>query len=288
MSVLEVKNLSHIYSQGTPFEKVAIDNINLKIEKGEFIGLVGHTGSGKSTFIQHLNGLLKPTSGEVYVQGKSISGARMNLVEVRQKVGLVFQYPEHQLFEETVEKDIAFGPMNLGLTNDEIEVRVKDAMRSVGLSYEEYKDSSPFELSGGQKRRVAIAGVLAMEPEILILDEPTAGLDPMGSREILDEIVNIYKEREITIVLVSHNMEDVAKYTSRMVVMSAGKVVMDGSPRELFSKEEELKSYGLAVPQIRSLLNQLKDKGLNVNVDAITVDEAFVNIKEYLRERENA
>lgn len=288
MSVLEVKNLSHIYSQGTPFEKVAIDNINLKIEKGEFIGLVGHTGSGKSTFIQHLNGLLKPSSGEVYVQGKSISGARMNLVEVRQKVGLVFQYPEHQLFEETVEKDIAFGPMNLGLTNDEIEVRVKDAMRSVGLSYEEYKDSSPFELSGGQKRRVAIAGVLAMEPDILILDEPTAGLDPMGSREILDEIVNIYKEREITIVLVSHNMEDVAKYTSRMVVMSAGRVVMDGSPRELFSKEEELKSYGLAVPQIRSLLNQLKDKGLNVNVDAITVDEAFVNIKEYLRERENA
>lgn len=288
MSVLEVKNLSHIYSQGTPFEKVAIDNINLKIEKGEFIGLVGHTGSGKSTFIQHLNGLLKPTSGEVYVHGKSISGARMNLVEVRQKVGLVFQYPEHQLFEETVEKDIAFGPMNLGLTNNEIEVRVKDAMRSVGLSYEEYKDSSPFELSGGQKRRVAIAGVLAMEPEILILDEPTAGLDPMGSREILDEIVNIYKEREITIVLVSHNMEDVAKYTSRMVVMSAGRVVMDGSPRELFSKEEELKSYGLAVPQIRSLLNQLKDKGLNVNVDAITVDEAFVNIKEYLRERENA
>ena len=288
MSVLEVKNLSHIYSQGTPFEKVAIDNINLKIGKGEFIGLVGHTGSGKSTFIQHLNGLLKPTSGEVYVQGKSISGARMNLVEVRQKVGLVFQYPEHQLFEETVEKDIAFGPMNLGLTNDEIEVRVKDAMRSVGLSYEEYKDSSPFELSGGQKRRVAIAGVLAMEPEILILDEPTAGLDPMGSKEILDEIVNIYKEREITIVLVSHNMEDVAKYTSRMVVMSAGKVVMDGSPRELFSKEEELKSYGLAVPQIRSLLNQLKDKGLNVNVDAITVEEAFVNIKDYLRERENA
>lgn len=288
MSVLEVKNLSHIYSQGTPFEKVAIDNINLKIEKGEFIGLVGHTGSGKSTFIQHLNGLLKPSSGEVYVQGKSISGARMNLVEVRQKVGLVFQYPEHQLFEETVEKDIAFGPMNLGLTNDEIEVRVKDAMRSVGLSYEEYKDSSPFELSGGQKRRVAIAGVLAMEPEILILDEPTAGLDPMGSREILDEIVNIYKEREITIVLVSHNMEDVAKYTSRMVVMSAGRVVMDGSPRELFSKEEELKSYGLAVPQIRSLLNQLKDKGLNVNVDAITVEEAFVNIKDYLRERENA
>ena len=288
MSVLEVKNLSHIYSEGTPFEKVAIDNINLKIEKGEFIGLVGHTGSGKSTFIQHLNGLLKPSSGEVYVQGRSISGARMNLVEVRQKVGLVFQYPEHQLFEETVEKDIAFGPMNLGLTNDEIEVRVKDAMKSVGLSYEEYKDSSPFELSGGQKRRVAIAGVLAMEPEILILDEPTAGLDPMGSREILDEIVNIYKEREITIVLVSHNMEDVAKYTSRMVVMSAGRVVMDGSPRELFSKEEELKSYGLAVPQVRSLLNQLKDKGLDVNVDAITVEEAFLNIKEYLRERENA
>lgn len=288
MSVLEVKNLSHIYSEGTPFEKVAIDNISLKIEKGEFIGLVGHTGSGKSTFIQHLNGLLKPSSGEVYVQGKSISGARINLVEVRQKVGLVFQYPEHQLFEETVEKDIAFGPMNLGLTNDEIEVRVKEAMKSVGLSYEEYKDSSPFELSGGQKRRVAIAGVLAMEPEILILDEPTAGLDPMGSREILDEIVNIYKEREITIVLVSHNMEDVAKYTSRMVVMSAGKIVMDGSPRDLFSREEELKSYGLAVPQVRSLLNQLKDKGLDVNVDAITVDEAFVNIKEYLRERENA
>lgn len=288
MSVLEVKNLSHIYSEGTPFEKVAIDNISLKIEKGEFIGLVGHTGSGKSTFIQHLNGLLKPSSGEVYVQGRSISGARINLVEVRQKVGLVFQYPEHQLFEETVEKDIAFGPMNLGLTNDEIEVRVKEAMKSVGLSYEEYKDSSPFELSGGQKRRVAIAGVLAMEPEILILDEPTAGLDPMGSREILDEIVNIYKEREITIVLVSHNMEDVAKYTSRMVVMSAGKVVMDGSPRDLFSREEELKSYGLAVPQVRSLLNQLKDKGLNVNVDAITVDEAFVKIKEYLRERENA
>ncbi|UHR02711.1 energy-coupling factor transporter ATPase [Peptoniphilus sp. GNH] len=288
MSILEVKNLSHVYSENTPFARIAIDNVSLKIENGEFIGLVGHTGSGKSTLTQHLNGLLKPTSGDVLVKGRSICKGSTRLTGLRQKVGLVFQYPEHQLFEETVEKDIAFGPINLQLSNDEIKDRVKAAMASVGLDYETFKDSSPFDLSGGQKRRVAIAGVLAMEPEILILDEPTAGLDPRGAREILDEILKIYEERKITIILVSHSMEDVARYTSRMLVMSKGKLVMDGSPRDLFQREDELRSYGLDLPQVKTFMNRLKEKGLEIDNDAITVDEAFEVLKNYLRSKKNA
>ncbi|KXO14783.1 cobalt ABC transporter, ATP-binding protein [Clostridiales bacterium KA00134] len=288
MSILEVKNLSHVYSENTPFARIAIDNVSLKIENGEFIGLVGHTGSGKSTLTQHLNGLLKPTSGDVLVKGRSICKGSTRLTGLRQKVGLVFQYPEHQLFEETVEKDIAFGPINLQLSNDEIKDRVKAAMASVGLDYETFKDSSPFDLSGGQKRRVAIAGVLAMEPEILILDEPTAGLDPRGAREILDEILKIYEERKITIILVSHSMEDVARYTSRMLVMSKGKLVMDGSPRDLFQREDELRSYGLDLPQVKTFMNRLKEKGLEIDKDAITVDEAFEVLKNYLRSKKNA
>lgn len=288
MSILEVKNLSHVYSENTPFARIAIDNVSLKIENGEFIGLVGHTGSGKSTLTQHLNGLLKPTSGDVLVKGRSICKGSTRLTGLRQKVGLVFQYPEHQLFEETVEKDIAFGPINLQLSNDEIKDRVKAAMASVGLDYETFKDLSPFDLSGGQKRRVAIAGVLAMEPEILILDEPTAGLDPRGAREILDEILKIYEERKITIILVSHSMEDVARYTSRMLVMSKGKLVMDGSPRDLFQREDELRSYGLDLPQVKTFMNRLKEKGLEIDNDAITVDEAFEVLKNYLRSKKNA
>ena len=224
MSLIEIKNLTHIYSEGLPFEKKAIDDINLKIEENEFIGLIGHTGSGKSTFIQHLNGLLKPSSGEIILDGMKVDKSSSNLTELRKKIGLVFQYPEYQLFEETIERDIAFGPGNLDLSEEEVLRRVKSSMESVGLDYETYKDKSPFELSGGLKRRVAIAGVLAMEPKVLILDEPTAGLDPRGRDEILSEIKSIHEKRKITVILVSHSMEDVAKIAERIIVMDKGKV----------------------------------------------------------------
>ncbi|MBS6720302.1 MAG: energy-coupling factor transporter ATPase [Peptoniphilus harei] len=283
MSLIEIKNLTHIYSEGLPFEKRAIDDINLKIEENEFIGLIGHTGSGKSTFIQHLNGLLKPSSGEIILDGMKVSKSSSNLTELRKKIGLVFQYPEYQLFEETIERDIAFGPGNLDLSEEEVLNRVKSSMDSVGLDYETYKDKSPFELSGGLKRRVAIAGVLAMEPKVLILDEPTAGLDPRGRDEILSEIKNIHEKRKITVILVSHSMEDVARIAERIIVMDKGKVFLDSNPREIFRNEDKLLSVGLGIPQITSLMRALKKKGLDINEDSITVEEAKKSLIKYLR-----
>lgn len=287
MSLIEINNLSHVYSPGLPFEKKAVDDISLKIEENEFIGLIGHTGSGKSTFIQHLNGLLKPSSGEIIIDGTRVDKSGANLTDLRKKVGLVFQYPEYQLFEETIERDIAFGPRNLDISEEEVHERVKASMESVGLDYETYKDKSPFELSGGLKRRVAIAGVLAMEPKVLILDEPTAGLDPRGRDEILSEIKSIHENRKITVILVSHSMEDVAKIAERIIVFDKGKVFLDGEPREIFRNEDKLLGVGLGIPQITSLMRTLKKKGLDINEDAITVEEAKESLKKYLRGASN-
>ncbi len=287
MSLIEINNLMHIYSPGLPFEKKAMDDISLKIEENEFIGLIGHTGSGKSTFIQHLNGLLKPSSGEIIIDGTRVDKSGSNLTDLRKKVGLVFQYPEYQLFEETIERDIAFGPRNLDISEEEVQERVKASMESVGLDYETYKDKSPFELSGGLKRRVAIAGVLAMEPKVLILDEPTAGLDPRGRDEILSEIKSIHENRKITVILVSHSMEDVAKIAERIIVFDKGKVFLDGEPREIFRNEDKLLGVGLGIPQITSLMRTLKKKGLDINEDAITVEEAKESLKKYLRGASN-
>ncbi|EFR33354.1 cobalt ABC transporter, ATP-binding protein [Peptoniphilus harei ACS-146-V-Sch2b] len=287
MSLIEINNLMHIYSPGLPFEKKAVDDISLKIEENEFIGLIGHTGSGKSTFIQHLNGLLKPSSGEIIIDGTRVDKSGSNLTDLRKKVGLVFQYPEYQLFEETIERDIAFGPRNLDISEEEVQERVRASMESVGLDYETYKDKSPFELSGGLKRRVAIAGVLAMEPKVLILDEPTAGLDPRGRDEILSEIKSIHENRKITVILVSHSMEDVAKIAERIIVFDKGKVFLDGDPREIFRNEDKLLGVGLGIPQITSLMRTLKKKGLDINEDAITVEEAKESLKKYLRGASN-
>ncbi len=287
MSLIEINNLSHVYSPGLPFEKKAVDDISLKIEENEFIGLIGHTGSGKSTFIQHLNGLLKPSSGEIIIDGTRVDKSGSNLTDLRKKVGLVFQYPEYQLFEETIERDIAFGPRNLDISEEEVQERVKASMESVGLDYETYKDKSPFELSGGLKRRVAIAGVLAMEPKVLILDEPTAGLDPRGRDEILSEIKNIHENRKMTVILVSHSMEDVAKIAERIIVFDKGKVFLDGEPREIFRNEDKLLGVGLGIPQITSLMRTLKKRGLDINEDAITVEEAKESLKKYLRGASN-
>lgn len=287
MSLIEINNLSHVYSPGLPFEKKAVDDISLKIEENEFIGLIGHTGSGKSTFIQHLNGLLKPSSGEIIIDGTRVDKSGSDLTDLRKKVGLVFQYPEYQLFEETIERDIAFGPRNLDISEEEVQERVKASMESVGLDYETYKDKSPFELSGGLKRRVAIAGVLAMEPKVLILDEPTAGLDPRGRDEILSEIKSIHENRKITVILVSHSMEDVAKIAERIIVFDKGKVFLDGEPREIFRNEDKLLGVGLGIPQITSLMRTLKKRGLDINEDAITVEEAKESLKKYLRGASN-
>lgn len=287
MSLIEINNLTHIYSEGLPFEKKAVDDISLKVEENEFIGLIGHTGSGKSTFIQHLNGLLKPSSGEIIIDGTRVDKSGANLTDLRKKVGLVFQYPEYQLFEETIERDIAFGPKNLDISEEEVQDRVKSSMESVGLDYETYKDKSPFELSGGLKRRVAIAGVLAMEPKVLILDEPTAGLDPRGRDEILSEIKSIHEKRKMTVILVSHSMEDVAKIAKRIVVLDKGKVFLDGEPRDIFREEDKLLGVGLGIPQITSLMRTLKKKGLDINEDAITVEEAKESLKKYLRGASN-
>ncbi|HEY8804104.1 MAG TPA: energy-coupling factor transporter ATPase [Clostridium sp.] len=271
---IKIENLTYIYMPKTPFEKKAIDNVSIEINQGEFVALIGHTGSGKSTLIQHINGLLKPTSGRLMIDDIDITKKNMKLTNIRKKVGLVFQYPEYQLFEETIEKDIAFGPRNLGLDNDEINKRVQRAMKIVGLDYEEYKDKSPFEISGGQKRRVAIAGVVAMEPQILILDEPTAGLDPKGRDDILNKIVELYKENNITIILVSHSMEDVAKVANRILVMDKGKCILDGSPEKIFREIETLESVGLAVPQVTYLIRDLRNKGFNISQDIFTIEKA--------------
>lgn len=271
--LIKIENLSFKYMTGTPYEKTALDDVSLEIMEGEFIGLIGHTGSGKSTLIQQLNGLLKPTSGNIYVNDRCITDKGANLKKIRQEIGLVFQYPEHQLFEETVYKDIAFGPLNLGLSENEVLKRAKRALNIVGMDFDYYKDVSPFDLSGGQKRRVAIAGVLAMEPKVLILDEPTAGLDPRGRDEILGKISNLHKEYNMTIILVSHSMEDVAKLASRLIVMHNGKISMSGTPREIFREVEKLEKIGLGVPQVTYLLRELKLKGFDVKEDIITVEE---------------
>lgn len=271
---IKIENLTYIYMPKTPFEKKAIDNITIEIKQGEFVALIGHTGSGKSTLIQHINGLLKPTSGRILIEDIDITKKNVKLTNIRKKVGLVFQYPEYQLFEETIEKDIAFGPQNLGLDNDEINKRVQRAMKIVGLDYEEYKDKSPFEISGGQKRRVAIAGVVAMEPSVLILDEPTAGLDPKGRDDILNKILELYKEKNITIILVSHSMEDVAKVANRIIVMDNGKCILDGTPQKIFKEIEILESVGLAVPQVTYLIRDLRNKGFDISEDIFTIEKA--------------
>ncbi|MFQ9977406.1 energy-coupling factor transporter ATPase [Clostridium cadaveris] len=271
---IKISNLTHVYMPGSPFEKKALDDVSLEINDGQFVALIGHTGSGKSTLIQHMNGLLKPTSGEIIVDDKNITNKEIKLSDVRKKVGIVFQYPEYQLFEETIEKDIEFGPRNLGLSDEEISVRVKKAMKMVGLDFETYKDKSPFELSGGQKRRVAIAGVVAMEPKVLILDEPTAGLDPKGRDEILGQIKKLHDEYNMTIILVSHSMEDVARVADRILVMNKGKCVLDGKPYEVFKEIDTLENIGLAAPQITYLVRELRNRGFNITDDIFTVEDA--------------
>lgn len=270
---IKIENITHIYMPRTPFEKKALDEVNLNIEDGEFIALIGHTGSGKSTLIQHLNGLLEPSSGKIIIDDIDITQKGVKLSDIRKKVGLVFQYPEYQLFEETIEKDIAFGPTNLGLDQDEILKRVKRAMEMVGLEYEKYKNLSPFELSGGQKRRVAIAGVIAMEPKVLILDEPTAGLDPKGREDILEQINKLHKEYNMTIILVSHSMEDVGKLAERIIVMNHGKVALEGEPKEVFKEIDTLEEIGLGAPQVTYLMRELKRKGFNVSDEVFTVEQ---------------
>ena len=272
MSII-VDNISYIYEKGTGFERQALKNVSCAIEDGEFIGLIGHTGSGKSTFIQHLNGLVKPTEGHIYYNGRDIYEQGFNMKELRSRVGLVFQYPEHQLFEIDVLTDVCFGPKNQGFSEEEAKEKAKKALSLVGLG-ESYYSQSPFELSGGQKRRVAIAGVLAMEPEVLILDEPTAGLDPRGRDEILDQISKLHTERKMTIILVSHSMEDVARYAGRLIVMNHGQKVFDGTPREVFRHYKELEAIGLAAPQVTYLVHDLKEKGLDIDSDITTVAEA--------------
>ncbi|WIV13182.1 energy-coupling factor transporter ATPase [Proteiniborus sp. MB09-C3] len=285
---IKIDNLTFIYNENTPFESKALDDINLEINEGEFVGLIGHTGSGKSTLIQHLNGLLKPTSGRIMIGDVDITSKGISLKAIRQKVGLVFQYPEHQLFEETVYKDIAFGPLNLGLSQEEVDNRVKEAMELVGLDFEAISERSPFELSGGQKRRVAIAGVLAMKPEVLILDEPTAGLDPKGRDDILGQIQSLYQKNKMTIILVSHSMEDIARLVNKIIVMHKSKIAMVGTPREVFKRANELESLGLGAPQITYFMKAFKSKGHDVREDVLTVQEAKEEILEYLRRSGNA
>ena len=277
---IKIENLTHVYMPKTPFEKKALDDVNLVIEDGEFLALIGHTGSGKSTLIQHLNGLLEPTSGRILVDDIDLTNKETKLTDIRKKIGLVFQYPEYQLFEETIEKDIAFGPNNLGLSQEEVSHRVKKSMEMVGLDYETYKDVSPFDLSGGQKRRVAIAGVIAMEPKVLILDEPTAGLDPKGRDDILEQIKILHEKYKMTIVLVSHSMEDVGKLAERIVVMNQGKIALLGKPEEIFKEVETLESIGLAVPQVTYLMRALREKGFDVSEEVFTVEQGS---KELLR-----
>ena len=270
---IKIEHLTHTYMPGSPFAAVAIHDVNLTIEDGELIGLLGHTGSGKTTLIQHLNGLVKATEGRITVDGLDLTEKGVSLLEVRKKVGLVFQYPEYQLFEETVAKDIAFGPKNMGLSAEEIDQRVRHAMQQVGLDYETMADRSPFELSGGQMRRVAIAGVLAMQPKVLILDEPTAGLDPAGRRSILNMIRCLHAEGGLTVIMVSHSMDDISTLATRLVVMSKGELVLTGTPREVFRQQELLQSIGLDVPEAAKLAHALRAEGFDLPEDLYTLDE---------------
>lgn len=285
MSII-IKNLTYVYDEGMPFANKALDDISFEIKDRDFVGLIGHTGSGKSTLIQHLNGLIKPSSGQIIINGFNITGENQNLTEIRKRVGIVFQYPEYQLFEETVGKDIAFGPSNLNLSHDEIYLRVKESMESVGLNYEEYKDKSPFDLSGGQKRRVAIAGVIAMRPELLILDEPTAGLDPGGRDEIFDLIQKLHDDSNMTIILSSHSMDDMAKVAKTIIVMNKGKIEFMGTPREIFNNHaSRLKEIGLDIPQVLELAIKLKNKGFNIKTDVLTIEEIKEEILNFMKGR---
>ena len=276
-AIIRTENLSYVYSKDTPFEHVALDDANIEIEKGAFVGLIGHTGSGKSTLIQHLNGLLKPTSGKVFVDGEDIWENPKEIRKFRFKVGLVFQYPEHQLFEETVEADIAFGPKNRELSEAEITARVKMAMEFVGLDYETYRSKSPFSLSGGQMRRVAIAGVIALSPKYLVLDEPTAGLNPAGRDELLEKIKEFHDKRKMTIVFVSHDMDAIARYADRVIVLSGGNLVLDAAPTEVFANKETIEEAGLLLPRLTTLLRTLDANGLKLDMkpkDMLTVEGA--------------
>ncbi len=274
---IKLEHINYVYGEGTAYEKHALKDINLEIPDGQFVGIIGHTGSGKSTLIQHLNGLIKATSGEIYYNGENIYADGYSMKELRSHVGLVFQYPEYQLFESDVLSDVCFGPKNLGLPEEEVKARSLEALHQVGLKEKHY-NKSPFDLSGGQKRRVAIAGILAMHPEVLILDEPTAGLDPKGRDDILDQIQKLHKERGITVILVSHSMEDVAKYVDRIIVMDHGCMKFDGEPKKVFEHYKELESIGLAAPQVTYVMQTLKEKGFDVDVHAITIEEAKQSI----------
>lgn len=278
---IKIEHLNYIYSQGTAYEKQALKDICLEIPHGEFVGIIGHTGSGKSTLIQHLNGLIKASDGELYYNGENIYSGNYNMKELRNQVGLVFQYPEHQLFEVDVLSDVCFGPKNQGLSREECEKRAREALRLVGLK-EKYYQSSPFELSGGQKRRAAIAGVLAMRPKVLVLDEPTAGLDPKGRDEILDQIAYLHKESDMTVILVSHSMEDIAKYADRIIVMNQGQVMFNSTPKEVFAHYKELEAVGLAAPQVTYIMHELAEQGLAVDTGATTVKAAADSIMEVL------
>ena len=270
---IEVCHLTHCYSEGSAFRTVALDDVSFRVDDGEFIGVIGHTGSGKSTLVQHLNGLLRPSSGQVLIDGEDLNGEHVNRRALRQRIGLVFQYPEYQLFEETVAKDIAFGPKNQGLSADEIAERVRYAMDCVHLDYEKYAERSPFELSGGQMRRVAIAGVLAMRPSVLILDEPTAGLDPRGRDKILTMLEELHARENTTILMVSHSMDDMARLATRLIVMSEGKIVAEGTPREIFAREDMMTSIGLDVPDAARLCARLRAKGYDLPADLFRPEE---------------
>ena len=285
---IKVENLTYIYNEGLPFEQRALDDVSFEIKDGDFVGLIGHTGSGKSTLIQHLNGIMKPHSGKIYINDFDITQKNQNLTEIRKRVGIVFQYPEYQLFEETVARDIAFGPTNLGLDEKEIDSRVRKAMADVGLDYDKFAEKSPFDLSGGQKRRVAIAGVIAMHPEVLILDEPTAGLDPGGRDEIFDLIKKLHSSGNMTIILSSHSMDDMAKLVNTLMVMNKGKLDMMGSPREIFrDNASRLKEIGLDIPQVLELAIKLRNKaGFNIKNDVISLDEIKSEINRCIKEKD--
>ena len=285
---IKVENLTYIYNEGLPFAQKALDDVTFEVEDGDFVGLIGHTGSGKSTLIQHLNGIMKPHSGKIYINDFDITQKDQNLTEIRKRVGIVFQYPEYQLFEETVAKDIAFGPSNLGLSQEEIDERVKEAMKDVGLDFEQFAEKSPFDLSGGQKRRVAIAGVIAMHPEVLILDEPTAGLDPGGRDEIFNLIKSLHANGNMTVILSSHSMDDMAKLVNTLMVMNKGRLEMMGSPRDIFRENaDKLKGMGLDIPQVLELALKLREKcGYNVRTDVINITEIKDEIVRCIKEKD--
>ncbi len=283
---IEIKNLKHIYMPGTPYERVALDDVSLTIPQGKITAIAGHTGSGKSTLIQHFNGLLEPAEGQVLVEGVSVNGKKPENKAARRSVGMVFQYPEHQLFEETVAKDIAFGPGNYGCTAEEIEQRVRYAMDFVRLDYDKYANRSPFQLSGGQMRRVAIAGVIALKPAYLVLDEPTAGLDPASREDLMSRMVKLHRQEKNTIVLVSHNMNDIARYADHVIIMNHGQVLLEGTPAQVFAREDYIRQAGLQVPEITAIVKKLKAQGLPVSTEVYTMDEAVKAIMSALGNRQ--